>query len=289
MGRGDFAAAWQLADAAVRPRGEAINASEPRHLQRVWTGDAVAGRRVLVHCYHGLGDTVQFARFIPRLTAVARGVDVWMQPPLIAAYGDRLAPARLLPLDDGPPPSGYEVDVEIMELAHVFRIELRHMPPPLAIRDWRGSGPSGGVVEIGLAWRAGNWNPGRSMSLADLAPVLAVPHARTQPLLASLDVGEAACFPAWTPQTTVAGLADLVAALDVVVTVDTLAAHLAGSIGVPTWLLLHDRPDWRWMDTRADTPWYPSMRIARRRPGERWIDVTTRVADAIARERALQQ
>ncbi len=288
MRRGDMAGAWDLSDAALRLVGQPINASLPRDVQRVWTGEPVDGRRVLVHCYHGLGDTVQFARFIPRLLANARSVDVWMQSPLVEAYGDRLAPARLLPLDDGPPPSGYDVDVEIMELAHLFRVEPGTIPPPLAVRAWRGSGQSDCVV-IGVAWRAGEWNPDRSMAFSDLAPLLNLQRARVVPLLASLDAEEAAHFPGWRPRTTIAGLADQMAALDLVVTVDTLAAHLAGSIEVPTRLLLHERPDWRWMDRRADTPWYRSMRISRRRTGERWVDMVARVADAVERESAVRR
>jgi hypothetical protein len=234
MRRGDFAAAWAIGDDILgtrTPRGDI-----PRHEQSIWDGTPLDGRRVLIRCYHGLGDTIMFARFIPLVERVASEVIVWAQAsliPLLETMGTR---ATFLPLHDGMPECEYDVDVEIMELAHVFRVtpETIPRPPYLHVDAPRRGG-------VGVQWRAGDWDPRRSVpaELFDGIPFV------------SLDAG--------TPLKT----AQLMRSLDLVVTVDTMTAHLAGALDVPTWTLLPAECDWRWMDDREDTPWYPSMRLFR--------------------------
>src|SRR3981081_2489796 len=122
MRRGDFDAAWQISDAVLverRARGPCWH--WPRHEQWIWDGRPLAGQRVLVRCYHGLGDTIQFARFLPVLARLCRDLTVWVQPTLMPLLQRMRSPVRLLPLHDGTPESDYDVDIEIMEIAHALR------------------------------------------------------------------------------------------------------------------------------------------------------------------------
>jgi hypothetical protein len=277
--RGDFAAAWAIGDRHL----SAIPADEwrrPRHLQRIWRGQPVAGQRVLVRCYHGLGDTLQFARFIPALREVAREVTLWVQPPLLPLLAT-LTDVRLLPLDDGTPAVAYDVDVEVMELAHVLRATLDTLPPPLELaidplRRMPATAPC-----IGLAWRSGDWNPSRSLPAALARELVAGLPVTVDVLLHYLDDAERAHFAAPPPRT----LRQVAAAMptyDLVLTVDTVFAHLGGTTWRPTWVLLPADADWRWMNARDDSPWYPTMRLFRQASPGGWTALVSRVRSALA-------
>src|SRR5215218_6426376 len=122
MRAGRFAAAWRVSDEAQRVRAEIDCSGWPRHEQFIWRGEPLAGRRVLVRCYHGLGDTIQFVRFIRPLRALARHVVVWAQPALLELVASAAGVDEVLALHDGIPDADYDVDVEIMELPHALRV-----------------------------------------------------------------------------------------------------------------------------------------------------------------------
>src|SRR5215204_5076865 len=130
MRHGDFARAWEISDAILRHRrAEGQTCSHwPRHLQFVWTGAPLAGKRVLIRCYHGLGDTIQFIRFAAPLRAIARDVAVWVQPSLLSLTATAPGVDRVLPLHDGSPDSPYDVDIEVMELPHALRADVHSIP-----------------------------------------------------------------------------------------------------------------------------------------------------------------
>lgn len=289
MRRGDWPAAWALADAALL-HGQGAGRRDwtlPRHLQAVWDGSPVAGRRVLVRCYHGLGDTIQFIRFLPRLRATAAATVVWAQPALLPLLRTMPDVGPLLPLHDGTPEADYDVDVEVMELAHLFRVtsaEVAGMPylhPPRAPR--RAAPPQD--LAVGLVWQAGDWDPQRSVPVARLAPLARIPGIRLHllqrgPALAQCPPGLGVV--SGTDDVLVA--AGVMTALDLVLTVDSMPAHLAGAIGMPTWTMLAHAADWRWMEDRDDSPWYPTMRLFRQpTPGD-WEAVVAAVAAALQRE-----
>src|SRR5918993_3284089 len=121
MLRGDFNAAWDVSDALVHTTRLQDHKTVPRHLQNIWDGTPVAGKRVFVRCYHGLGDTIQFIRYAALLKGVAAEVIVWAQPSLIPLLQTIKGVDRLLPLHDGVPDVEYDVDVELGELPHIFR------------------------------------------------------------------------------------------------------------------------------------------------------------------------
>src|SRR3982751_3841169 len=128
MRAGRFEEAWRVSDAVLRRRGRVESAGVPRHEQRIWDGTPLAGRRVLVRCYHGLGDTIQFVRYLPQLGRIAREVTVWVQPELISLLAGTPNLGRLLPLHDGAPDVDFDVDIEIMELPRAFRSTAATLP-----------------------------------------------------------------------------------------------------------------------------------------------------------------
>lgn len=282
MRRGDFEAAWQVSDRELaRPR-PADAFSRPRHLQRIWDGRPIDGRRVLVRCHHDLGDTIQFARFLTPLATRAASVVVCAQPALLPLLRTVDARIELLPLHDGVPDVACDVDVEIMELAWLLRVTPQTLPCDTPYLRAAPGGGRTGAFTVGVVWRGGDWHPARSIAPAALSALLDVPGVRLVAFDAALSDAERGAWRGeWRPQATVPELAAALAATDLVVTVDTLAAHLAGALAVPVWTLLPHEADWRWMSDREDCPWYPTMRLFRQPAPGRWDAVIARVRAAL--------
>src|SRR5919202_270538 len=176
MRRGAFEAAWAISDAVLRARAGVPCWHWPRHLQYVWDGTPLTGKRVLVRCYHGLGDTIQFIRYAPLIKEVAREVLVWAQPALLQLFRTMRGIDRLLPLHDGTPEVEYDVDVESMELPHLFRTTLATIPAEIPYLHVAPAAlPRHGRLAVGLVWAAGDWEPRRSIPFPLLAPLAAVP------------------------------------------------------------------------------------------------------------------
>jgi hypothetical protein len=272
MRRGDFEAAWTLGDRDLSRPAAPDAFTRPRHLQRIWDGRPIAGRRVLVRCYHGLGDTIQFARFLPVLARRAASVIVWAQPALMPLLATLEAPLEILPLHDGAPEADYDVDVEIMELAWVLRTTLATLPRTVPyLRVAPVPRLDAASLNVAVVWRAGVWNASRSIATeaaSSLADVPGVACFATEPR--SAGAGLAGWRGRWQPCDSVDALARFVAGVDVVVSVDTMCAHLAGALGVPVWTLLARDADWRWMLDRGDSPWYPTMRLFRQTTPGSW-------------------
>jgi hypothetical protein len=275
MHRGDLATAWTIND-AVLAAGDPSDRDNPRlpyHLRWVWDGRSFQNRHVLIRCYHGLGDTLQFARYLPRIRPLVASLTVEAQPELLPLLASVPGPDRLIPFDPAHPAPAADCDIEIMELAHALRLPpedgqvplLRVAPSPL---------PRGAV---GLRWMAGDWDPGRSIDPDLLGDITARPCVSLQPAKTHLrmlnaggctrDIGETAA---------------LISGLDLVITVDTMIAHLAGALNRPVWVLLKHEADWRWMRERADSPWYPSMRLYRQRTPGDWATVVALVGADLA-------
>jgi hypothetical protein len=269
MRAGDYARAWSLSEETLATRDPATR-DDPRlpyHLRWVWDGTPPDGRDVLVRCYHGLGDTLQFARYLPELARRAASVTVEVHPRLLClleTFPVRLArfePARPLP------PSG--CDIEIMELAFALRL-----PPEGCADPWLAADgftfPAG---TIGLCLTAGEWDRARCVPAKAFA---ATPLQR--PCIA-LDLGRSALAvlnPGGCPAE-LAATAAFVAGCEAVITVDTMIAHLAGVMGKPAWLMLREGCDWRWTPGAERSAWYPSLRLVHQdAPGE-WAPVVARV------------
>lgn len=281
MRRGEFSAAWALSDALLGVPQD--HRTTPRHQQQIWRGAPLRGR-VLVRCYHGLGDTIQFIRYAPLIKNTANHVTVWAQRSLLKILSTVSGIDRLLPLHDGVCEGDYDVEVEVMELPHVFRTTIETIParvpylaaPPLAA-DVTRAAPRDTDLRVGFMWRSGEWDPARSIPFHAIAPLCTMRGVHAVPLALGVNDAHGRYFDSRPPIGTIESLANTIASLDLVITVDTMAAHLAGALAVPTWLLLHSEPDWRWMADRADTPWYPFTAIYRQSSAGEWLPVLERV------------
>jgi hypothetical protein len=286
MRRGDLNSAWQVSDRVLAARAGEPSHHLPRHEQWIWDGTPIEGRCVLIRCYHGLGDTIQFVRYAPMVRAVARRVVVWAQPALLPVLSTmRGAFDELLPLTDGSPPCDYEVDVEVMELPHVFRSTLETIPAqvpylhvePIAL-------PRSQRPNVGLVWRSGEWDKRRSVPfelVRELAKAVDVRWHVLQrgPGLAEWDRSFGVDVGSDEPL----AAARAMKGLDLVITIDSMPAHLAGALGVPVWTLLCHEADWRWIEGRSDSPWYPTMRLFRQERKGDWWDVLERVGRLLAK------
>lgn len=291
MRRGDFEAAWRATDRIELPRRVAQRQPgfERSSSQLRWDGTVPAGRSVIVRCEHGLGDTLMFMRFLPVLRS--RELHFLVQPPLVDLLRGLpgLGKVRNYWTDDPLPP--HEVDMEVMELAYALRVPAPPAPYPhlaQALPDVDKLVPSTGRLRVGVLWSVSDWEQERSIPLEALEPLFGVQgvdffslqqgRAATDPRLAGYGITPLSAHTASLPVAAAA-----LRRLDLVITPDGMAAHLAGTLGVPTWVLLLHQADWRWMDERADSPWYPSARLFRQpRPGD-WPSVAHAAADALRR------
>jgi hypothetical protein len=276
MRRADFAAAWRISDRILAERNPAETCWHlARHEQWVWDGRPLANQRVLVRCYHGLGDTIQFARCLPMLDGVARESIVWVQPEVLGLLRAVPGQRQLLPLHDGTPDVEYDVDIEIMELGHALRISADSVGTCVPYLHVEPAQRPSANFNVGLVAATGDWDGRRSIpdellsSLSGIAGVELLSLQLQKPLPRMRD---------WSTPDALE-LARRVRALDLVIAPDTMVVHLAGALAVPTWTLLPQAADWRWHQPhRADSPWYPTMRLFRQpRPGD-WASVIENVA-----------
>jgi len=302
MLQGDFESAWRLADRDRELlRGRSRNAATlPRHNRAVWDGNALDGRRILVRCYHGLGDTIQFVRYVPPLAKRAASVCVEVQPQLLDLLSGVPGIDTLCGLSDGRDRDcdelGCDSDIDVTELPYAFRTTLDTIPAavpylqpkPVNLTAARRRLAMLPGRRVGLCWAAGDWKPERSLTSGELAPLAAVPGVA----FVSLQRGPA--YESWRviregppiaaelTSDSVAETAATIAALDLVITIDTMVAHLAGALGVPVWLMLHAAADWRWLLDRDDSPWYPTMRLFRQSERGDWGSVVDQIGAALA-------
>lgn len=298
MRAGDWEAAWRQTDRIELPRrvvqrqpGFVRDAS---HL--VWDGTAFDARRVRVRCLHGLGDTLQFMRFVPLVAARARHLDFLVQPTLLQLLRD--APglgAVSNGWTDDPPPC--DVEIEVMELAYALRCRVDTLPAPYPHLAHQVRGrevpplKQDERLRVGLLWSVSDWGTSRSVPLQALAPLLRVPGVAFY----SLQQGQAARDPdverlgliALSPHTQeIADAAAAMLQMDLIITPDAMPAHLAGTLGRPTWVMLQHEADWRWMRSREDTPWYATARLFRQpSPGD-WDGVARSLAEELRLLRA---
>jgi hypothetical protein len=294
MRAGDFATAWRIADrdlACVCREGPPKHEG-PRHLQRIWRGEPLADKSVLVRCYHGLGDTIQFARFLPALGSIARAVTVWCQPSLVGMIARVPGVERVIALHDGTPEAAFDVDIEIMELPHALRAgrDLVQMRTPYFTPAPPGAGSFGETCSIGLVWKVGAWDKRREVPATALRS-LSLPGVQLLSLQRDVSASEVAATGAVDISTPdIESLASRLQDLDLVISVDTMVAHLAGALGRETWIMLHADCDWRWPATGSRTYWYPHARLFRQRDLDDWSGAIADIGSALqARLKALRR
>ena len=287
---GDFESAWRTADEIER-----------NWPSRVWNGEDFKGSHVLIRCVHGLGDTIQFIRYVRELKcAGAMSVVAQMHPELVELVST--APGLDSAITWGPRPA-FDTEIEVMELPWAFRTAAGGIPAhvpylfPDEERVARRAIRFGdeGRFRVALIWTSSTWDETRSAPLDAFGSALAkVPGIAFYALQHGPKHIEAAGsgwlrYEGEQSNDILDTAADLMN-VDLLITVDTMAAHLAGALGRPVWVLLKHEADWRWMAGRCDSPWYPTMRLFRQpRPGDWAMPLESMAAalDQISRNRYL--
>jgi tetratricopeptide (TPR) repeat protein/ADP-heptose:LPS heptosyltransferase len=262
-------------------------------IQPRWTGaEDLAGKTLFVFWEQGLGDTINFARYLKPLAARGASI-VFSVPESLRSLLSQLDP-NIQIIGPAETPARFDYQIPVMSLALASRTNLQSIPSspgylaadPALSAAWKARLPVNGRPSIGLAWSG---NPqmeddrNRSTRLESFLPLLS---ANRNWISVQKEVREVdAALLRDTPAIRQVGdrlrdfadTAALIDALDLVVTVDTSVAHLAGALGKPAWILLCHNPDWRWLRDRDDSPWYPSARLFRQaKPGD-WAGVIARV------------
>jgi tetratricopeptide (TPR) repeat protein len=301
---GDFAEGWTNYEARWL-KGD-WQRFYPRRLPKpAWDGRPLEGKTILVHSEQGLGDMLQFARYLPMVKAKGGRVVFETRAALIDLFRGWECLDAVMPIT--PPGADLKVEfdlyVPLLSLPRIFKTDLNSIPrsvpyvaaDPERSLSWapriRGNG-----LRVGLVWAGTATDPRRATPLAWFAPWSAIPGVR----LFGLQKGPAADLlerEGPPPGMTIDNLggefrdfADTAAAiahLDLVVSIDTSVAHLAGAMGKPVYLLLPHVPDWRWLLGRPDSPWYPSMRLLRQELPDDWsapMTAAVRRIDTLARD-----
>lgn len=278
-----------------------FNKTEPvplRHSGRpLWDGSSFAGKTLLVHAEQGFGDTFQFLRYLPLVAQRGGKVLFECQHESLRDLLSASLRGTAFVFVRGETLPEVDLQAPLLSLPRIFGTTLETIPAPQSyltplardLESWRERVHIDKGFRVGLVW-AGRPKPDpkRSASLQAFAPLAAVPGA----IFYSLQVGsgsEQALAPPvgmalrdYTAELTdFSATAALVANLDVIVTIDSAAAHLAGALGKPVWVLLPYAADWRWLTGREDSPWYPGMRLFRQeRPGD-WREPVLKISAAL--------
>jgi tetratricopeptide (TPR) repeat protein len=295
---GDFERGWEGYESRWlqgKSLAEALGARFP-----TWTGPGRPGERVLVLNDHGLGDTVQFVRYLPLMAAA--GVETtFVCPPRLRRLLSSRVPSRFV---DAPPHEPFDAQIALSSLPHAFRTRVETIPadvpylsaePALSEKWGERIGSIG--FNVGVAWQ-GNPHPeadrARSIPLVAFAPLAAIEGVRLISLQKGFGEEQLGDLPETMRVETLGrdfdagadAFVDTAAAmtrLDLVITCDTSIAHLAGALARPVWVALKSDAEWRWMTNRADSPWYPTMRLYRQSRRGIWSDVFEDMARELGR------
>jgi tetratricopeptide (TPR) repeat protein len=287
-------------------RQASLQRSARNDSRALWLGDSdITGKTILIYLEQGLGDVIQFCRYATLAANAGARVIVEVQPTLATLMASLPGVSRVI--SDQEPLPDHDLRCPMMSLPLAFRTTMDTIPASVPYlradpgrgADWRDrlSGLRG--HRIGLVWGAGTrlgdselvaLEQRKSVALQTLAPLAGVTGCE----FVSIQLGPASAQAASPPPgmtlhdftkdvTDFADTAALMENLDLVISVCTSTAHLAGALGRPVWLLNRFDTDWRWFLDRDESPWYPTMRIFRQpRPGD-WASVIQRVADALGR------
>lgn len=291
---GGFAQGWDLYEWRWRKGGPCF--ATCNYPQPLWDGGDLNGKTILVHSEQGLGDTLQFVRYVPLLARRAKVV-LAVQSALVGLMSSLAGDITVI--GEGEPLPLFDVRCPLMSLPRLFATTRHTIPAagpylaadPARLAGWR-SRLGSGRPRIGLAW-SGNPRHGgdrrRSLPLPKLLALIwnsdADWHA-VQKDLRPEDRRLLAAAPglAWHGDELAdfTDTAALIAAMDLVISVDTSVAHMAGALAVPTWLMLPYAPDWRWLEDCDDSPWYRSLRLFRQARPDDWDGVIAQIAAHLA-------
>lgn len=263
-----------------------------------WSGQDLLGKTILLRAEQGLGDTVQFLRYSPWLKCLGATVIARVQTPLIRLAKGFQGIDRVLDKEEATP--DFDFYCHPMTLPAVFGTALDSIPdhgPYLRVdaeaqRKWAQRFPPTDRLRVGLVWAGSPEHQRdryRSLPLTALAELLALDGVEFWSLQKGSPVEELARTESGRKVVNLSSELDdfsdtaaVIEHLDLVIAVDTSVAHVAGAMGRPVWMMLPAPADWRWMNSRSDTPWYPSMRLFRQSIRGHWDSVGREVAAALA-------
>jgi tetratricopeptide (TPR) repeat protein len=301
---GDFAAGW--AGREVRWKAHMRSHAYPHFAQPMWLGEGnIGGKTVLVFAEEGIGDTLQFVRYVPILAARGARVILAVQDGLVPLLSGLSGVSLCLPRSAALPP--FDMHCPVCTLPYAFGTRLDTIPAPVSylpaapkarVQEWEQRlsdrlGP-GQKPRVGLVW-SGNAQQGndhnRSVSLRVLSRLLDSdahfvslqkdPRPDDKDLLAQSRIVDLSAH-----LTDFVETAALASCVDLVISVDTSVAHLCGALGLPTWVMLSYVPDFRWLLDCDHSPWYPTMRLFRQNATRDWTELVDRVrAELALRER----
>ncbi len=262
----------------------------------LWQGEDVTGKSVLVLDEQGVGDVLQFFRYVILLASKGASVTFLVRAHLHRILSAQTPNIRMIADHDG---ETYDYQIALMSLPGAFKTSLETIPPaipyiqpdPALVSRWDAL-LGGYGLKVGIAWQgnpAGRVDIGRSVPLKFFAPLAAIPDVRLISLQKGHGTEQLDNLPSGMRVETLGAdfdsgpdafmdTAAVMANLDLVITSDTSIAHLAATLQRPTWLVLKHIPDWRWMLERTDSPWYPTMRLYRQATRGDWEGVFERIA-----------
>jgi Flp pilus assembly protein TadD len=286
--QGDLAVGW----AEYESRWKVGVGDERKLLQRRWKGEPLGGERILLYAEQGLGDTMQFVRYVPLVAERGGEVVLEVQPALHGLLADTDGASRVIRRGETLPEFTWQCPLMSLPLALGTKLETIPARVPYIVADavrvdtWRERLQKN-TRRVGLAWAG---NPGhprdrlRSIPLEQLVPLLNVAGTtfyslqfgsgseqmkQLRPGGQLVDLGD--------ELQDFANVAAIVANLDLVISIDSAVAHLAGALGTPVWILLNKGCDWRWFLEREDSPWYPTARLFRQSNPGGWQEVVKRI------------
>ncbi len=291
--QGDFLAAW----ADYEQRWALPNVA-PRIFHRpLWDGSPLQGKTILLHTEQGLGDTIQFIRYVKIIKEMGGNIILGCQPPLVSLMVRIPELSEVFPIGAARPP--YDVHAPLLSLPGILGTTVATIPAPVPyvsadvdrLSLWRQELLQMPGFKIGVAWQGNPKNQidrYRSLSLTHFEPLATLPGTTLISLQVTHGLDQLAdvSFPIIDlgSRFDLSSLDDLAAAIlniDLLVTSDSAIAHLAGALGAPTFTALGLTPDWRWLLERDDCPWYPTMRLFRQRRLGDWAEVFERITAAI--------
>ena len=286
---GDFARGWPEYERRPSRTASPIAA---------WDGSPLAGRTILLRSEQGFGDAIHFVRYAALVKALGGAVVLESRPELASLLATCPGVDRVVLV--GAATEGIDVQTHLGSLPGIFGSNLSNIPATIPylhpeaerVESWRHRlGPRTGL-RVGIAWQGNRVHAGdrqRSVDPAHFAELTAIPGVQ----LFSLQFG-ATKPPRFSLVDRTAELdffldtAALVKNLDLIITVDTAVAHLAGALGMPVWVALPYAPDWRWLLDRPDSPWYPTMWLVRQDALDRWDDVFSRIARELEKHASVE-
>ena len=261
-----------------------------------WSGAALDGRVILLHAEQGAGDSIQFARYALLVAAKGGQVILQCQTPLVSLFEQLKGVEQVIARDD--PLPAFDVHAPLLSLPRIFKTDLDSIPAPDAYlnADAARTKKFAEILDstrlnVGIAWagKPSHRNDrNRSAGIEPFIDLLGTPDAAFHSLQVgprSADLVSNGCAGLIRDHSSnisdFADTAALIAALDLVISVDTSVCHLAGALGKPCWVAIPYTPDWRWLMEREDSPWYPSLRLFRQASFGDWPGVFSRLTPAL--------